>query len=68
MKILSRREFVGSLLNAAAVLTAAKIVDTSALAEKDICLSVDQDGNAILHGTKVTVATNGQSRVDVRKG
>lgn len=55
MKPISRRKFVKGALAVIALLPAAKIIKAAPAVQKNAVLTVDKDGNAILHGMALVV-------------
>lgn len=58
MKTVSRRKFMKSVLAGLSVLTTATFFSSASAQNKDVTLSVDEDGNAILQGAAVIVDKN----------
>ena len=55
MEAVSRRKFVKCVLSTLAALPFASMFIPVAVAQEDDVLTVDEDGNAVLHGRKITV-------------
>lgn len=65
--MISRRSFIKRALAGAVLITASRIWQPALQLEResrrDICLSVDADGNAILHEAELNVDSSGNARL-----